>query len=67
MVRLRKERLLVHPDFKKIVKADASIRGITVIEYTRRLSHVKSLEEEFNDSKAKKKVIENKGFRFSGF
>jgi hypothetical protein len=49
--------IYVHPDFKKRLKIDASMKGLTVIKYTKELSNVKSLEEEFKENKVKSKVF----------
>ena len=44
-------QVFVDPSFKKKLKVAASMKGISIIKYTRELSKGKSLEEEFKKSK----------------
>lgn len=55
------EYIYVHPSFKKRLKTDASIKGISVIKYTKELSGSKSLEEEFSNAEQRGK---KSGFYF---
>jgi hypothetical protein len=58
----RREVLLhVHPDFKARIKSESSLKHLSIIEYTRQLSGMKSIEEEFKDAELKRK---RNGFEF---
>lgn len=46
------ERLWCHKDFKRLIKVEASKRGLNIKDYTKQLAANKSLMEEFsNDGK----------------
>lgn len=44
------DRMFVYPEFKRKIKAEAALKGLSVIKYTKKLSGSKSLEEEFKES-----------------
>ena len=48
--------IFVDPEFKKRLKGESGYLGISMMEYTRKLSGAKSLEEEFKN-KNKDKVF----------
>lgn len=57
--KVKPTRIFVDPSFKKKLKGESGYLGVSLLEYTRRLSGVKSLEEEF---KSKKK--DDMGFKY---
>lgn len=50
MVISKSDRIFVHPDFKKRLKVESALKGLSIIKYTKKLSGSKSLEEEFKNS-----------------
>lgn len=49
----RPTQMFVNPNFKKIIKANASIQGITIIDYTKQLGE--QLANEYEKQKERKK------------
>lgn len=50
--------MFVYPAFRTKLKVEAAQKNMSIIDYTKHLSGIKSLEEEFNESSGGKKKRE---------
>jgi len=62
MIKKKEVLIHVHPDFKTRLKTESSVRNMSMIQYTKQLSGIVSIEEEFKNAS---KETKEKKFKFS--
>lgn len=62
-----KERLWVHPMFKRKLKAEAAMKGMTIFEFTKNVAQISEKEKDFPSAMTKIKPKKVKHENFWGF